>query len=109
LSGLPHKSRTPIYVTLAVAAGLVLWGFWMASAAPAGVAETRAARSRELAARRDKGLAALAGLERRHAAGAIDEDIYIERRRALIADLEQVYSELDEHGGLPGGGQGLAA
>lgn len=109
LSGLPHRSRVPVYLALAMAAGLVVWGAWMAMSQSEASAAAQAARRRELEGRRDRGLAALAALERRHAARALDEDEYIEERRSLVADLERIYGELDDRGGLPGGGQGLAA
>jgi hypothetical protein len=109
LTGLPHKSRAPVYVTLVIAAALVIWGGWMAMSQSSTAASARAARRRELEARRDRGLSALAALERRHAGRSVDEDDYIEERRSLVADLERIYDELDDRGGLPGGGQGLAA
>jgi hypothetical protein len=109
LSGLPHRSRVPVYVTLAIAGGLALWGAWMAMSNSTSSAAALVARRRELEGHRDRGLAALAALERRPAARALAEDDYIEERRSLVADLERVYSELDDRGGLPGGGQGLAA
>ena len=98
-----------MYVTLAIAGGLAVWGAWMAMSNSTSSAAALVARRRELEARRDRGLAALAALERRHTARALAEDDYIEERRSLVADLERVYSELDDRGGLPGGGQGLAA
>ncbi len=109
LSGLPHKSRVPVYITLAIAGGLAVWGAWMAMSQSVASAAAQAARRRELEGRRDRGLAALAALERRHVARALEEDDYIEERRSLVVDLERVYGELDDRGGLPGGGQGLAA
>jgi hypothetical protein len=109
LTGLPHKSRAAVYVTLAIAVALVAWGAWMALSQSSSAAVARAARRRELEGRRDRGLSALAALERRHAGRAIDEEEYIEERRSLVADLERIYGELDDRGGLPGGDQGLAA
>jgi hypothetical protein len=109
ITGLPHKSRVPIYLTLAIAAGLAAWGVWLAASGPRASADAQASRRRELQSRRDRGLAALATLERRRSAGGIDQREYVERRRGLIEDLERIYSELDDRGGLPGGGQGLAA
>jgi hypothetical protein len=106
VTGMPHKSRTPIYVTLTLSVALVCWGVWMVFSEGRTPA---ASYARELAVRREKGLAALAALERRHASRAIDDATYVDRRQALIADLEQIYGELDDRGGLPGGGQGLAA
>jgi hypothetical protein len=107
LSGLPHKSRLPIYLALALSVGLVLWGFWMTSLAPAPQAMHAAGRRQELDTRRARGLEALAALER--ASRAMDRAAYTSRRHALVEELERIYSELDEAGGLPGGGQGLPA
>jgi hypothetical protein len=108
LSGLPHKSRLPIHLALAVSAGFVLWGFWMASRAPDPHAERRTVR-RDLEARRARGLEALAALEAERRSHTLDDAVYSGRRLALVEDLERIYSALDEAGGLPGGGQGLAA
>ena len=109
LSGLPHRSRMPVYVTLAIAGALVAWGAWMAMSQSGASRAAEAARRRDLEARRDRGLSALAALERRRAARALNDDDYREERESLVADLERIYSELDDRGGLPGGGQGLAA
>ena len=72
LSGLPHRSRVPVYVTLAIASGLAVWGAGMAMSQSAASAAALAARRRELEGRRDRGLAALAALERRHVARALE-------------------------------------
>lgn len=109
LSGLPHRSRMPVYVTLTIAGALVAWGAWMAMSQSGASSAAQAARRRDLEARRDRGLSALAALERRRAARALNDDDYREERESLVADLERIYSELDDRGGLPGGGQGLAA
>jgi hypothetical protein len=110
VTGLPHHSRMPVYVALALAAALAAWGVWLASQSdePATRGQASAAR-RELQARRDRGLAALAALEADYHGGRIDEAHYAGRRAVLVEQLERVYGELDEGGHLPGGGQGLAA
>ncbi len=106
LSGLPHHSRLPVYVALAVAAAIVLVAGWLAfSPGDAGAA---ANRRRDLLSEREQGLAALAALEQQHRTGAVDDERYASRRGALMAQLERVYGELDSEGGSPGG-QGVAA
>jgi hypothetical protein len=109
LSGLPHKSRLPIYLALTAAAGLVVWGLWMVGFASAPHSAHSTAHRRDLEARRARGLERLATLEAERASGVVDHAGYSSRHRALVEELERIYSELDETGGLPGGGQGLAA
>jgi hypothetical protein len=105
LSGLPHHSRLPVYLALALAAAIVLAAGWLAMKPGGGGAAAN--RRRELLAQREQGLAALAALEHQHRSGAVDDERYVSRRAALMAQLERVYGELDE-GGSPGG-QGVAA
>ena len=108
VSGVPHRSRWPVYLTLAFAVAIALWGAWVASS---GLTDDKqlAARRRELEARRSRGLAALAALDAQRRDGAVDEARYGQRRAQLFDQLERVYGELDGGGDLPGGGQGLAA
>jgi hypothetical protein len=106
LSGLPHASRVPVYVALALAGVIVAAAGWLAFAPRATDAASN--RRRELLAEREQGLAALASLEQQHRAGIVDEDAYGARRATLMSRLERVYGELDEGGGTPGG-QGVAA
>jgi len=106
--GVPHRSRWPVYLTLAFAVAIALWGAWGASS---GLADDKqlAARRKELEARRLRGLAALAALDAQRRNGTVDEARYGPRRSQLLDQLERVYGELDGGGDLPGGGQGLAA
>jgi len=106
LSALPHKSRLPVYVALAVAGVIVAGAGWLAFAPRAMDAASN--RRRELLAQREQGLAALASLDEQRRAGTIDEGGYAVRRASLMSRLERVYGELDEGGGTPGG-QGVAA
>jgi hypothetical protein len=108
VSGVPHRSRWPVYLTLAFAVAIALWGAWGASS---GLADDKqlAARRKELEARRLRGLAALAALDAQRRNGTVDEARYGPRRSQLLDQLERVYGELDGGGDLPGGGQGLAA
>ncbi len=107
LAGLPHKSSTPVYVAVALAAAIVCAAVWLIVFP--GQFEAAGARRRALQERREKGLAALASLETEHRAGRIDEAAYTARRSALVAQLERVYGELDLEGGTTPGGQGVAA
>jgi hypothetical protein len=110
LEGLPAHSQTPRIVALAAASVVVLVGLWLAFGSRSKEQDAR----HRLAERRDVLLAELAVLEeRRHAAGAIgrpEPSANDVRRQKLIAELEQIYGELDEEGTGPrGGGEGIAA
>jgi hypothetical protein len=106
LVNLPVHSPTPRYVALGLALTIIGIGAWFAL-----TTRTRSADAhRRLVARRDKLLAELAGLEdrrvRKGGLSASDEA----RRQRLVAELEQIYGELDESGlGPQGGGKDLAA
>jgi hypothetical protein len=104
LTNLPYHSRTPRYVALGLAAGVILLGVWLAT-------RTRAAPdARSLASRREQLLKELTQLEVRRREGAVSAERFATRRRRLVADLEQIYGELEATGGGPqGGGEGVAA
>ena len=108
VSGVPHRTRWPVYLTLAIAIAIALWGAWVASSGMADDKQ-RAARRKEMEDRRSRGLAALAALDAQRRDGAVDETRYGQRRAHLLDQLERIYGELDGEGDLPGGGQGLAA
>ncbi|MGE0041889.1 MAG: hypothetical protein AB7H88_01190 [Vicinamibacterales bacterium] len=102
LTGLPHHSTTMRNVGLALAALLLLGGFWLAfTGAPA-----RAGAADRLRARREKLYADLVELERQRARGRVEPARYEARRQALMAALERVLGELD---GLAEPGQDQAA
>ncbi|HEX6210085.1 MAG TPA: hypothetical protein VF136_04870, partial [Methylomirabilota bacterium] len=105
LSGLPHHSRVPLYVTLAISAAIVVWAVRLG--APERGREAR--RRQELEVRRERGLTALAALEADRRAGRVTGELYASRRATLLQQLDRVYGALDADGTLPGGGQGLAA
>jgi hypothetical protein len=107
LENLPHRSRTPVYVALGLAAAIVGAAVWFV--AFPGQFEAAGARRRALHERRENGLAALAALDAEYRAERIDADAYAARRATLVAQLERVYGELDQEGGTPPGGQGIAA
>jgi hypothetical protein len=106
LHGVPHQSRTPVYVALALAGAIVGTAVWFLLFP--GHLQAADARRRALLDRREKGLAALSALERDHRAGRIGETEYTARRATLVSQLERVYGELDA-GGAPPGGHGVAA
>ena len=104
LSNLPVHSRTGRYVTLALALLITAIGVWMAMnpGQPAGTDR------KALAARRDRLLAELAPLESKRREGALAERSE-RRRQRILAELEQIYAELDATAGPRGGGEGVAA
>src|SRR5262249_5576358 len=103
VSGVPHRGRWPVYLTLALALAIALWGAFAATRTRAE-AQLEAAHRQELEARRSRGLAALAALDAQRREGAVDDARYGQRRAQLIDQLERIYGELDG-GDLPGGGQ----
>jgi hypothetical protein len=105
LSGLPAHSRTPANIAMALAAGLGILGVWLAVSGRGQRDDTRKA----LAARRDTLLAQLAQIESRRRAGG-DAEAQAKRKGRIVAELEQIYGELDEaHSGPQGGGEGVTA
>jgi hypothetical protein len=92
LTGLPYRSRTPVYLTLILAVGILGAGFW---AAASGSDTGDEARRRRLELRRDKLMAELMRLEQKSASGRLDNHAYRTRRAEIVARLERVYGELD--------------
>ena len=91
LNGLPYESRTPRYVALALAAGLLALGAWL------GFSKARARhRSRRLTNRREALLQELEQLEAKRRDGTMSADRHAARRQRLLQELEQVYGELDQ-------------
>jgi hypothetical protein len=120
LSNLPVHSQTPRLVALSLAAAIIGLGAWLAFAARPARREPRP----RLIERRDALLAELAALEtRRKGAGDPDGRSNPDgrrggpsgppeeaRRQRLLAQLEQIYGELDEAHARPrGGGEDVAA
>jgi hypothetical protein len=104
LSGLPFHSRTPRYVALLLAGGLLGIGAWLAISGRTQRDETRQA----LVARRDTLLGQLAQLEAKRRSGAADGDAQAKRRTRILGELEQIYGELDEAHSGPQVSEGVA-
>ena len=104
LSGLPVHSSTPRNVALGVAILIALSGVWLARPGAAGSRESR----KGLMARRDTLLGELARIEERIRASGSESAKDAARRQRIVAELEQIYGELDE-ASPRGGGEGLAA
>ena len=94
LAGLPHHSRTPTNVTLAIALAILGIGGWGAAAAP-GPSTGDKGRDR-LLARREALFMDLVKVERQHRAGKIGATKHKSRRTELFRALERVYQRLEE-------------
>jgi hypothetical protein len=94
LSGLPHHSRAPRTIALALALGIAVAGIWSVSRPDTGATGVAAER-KKLLARRDRLLNDIARLERDRRSGRVDDVRYAARREQLIAALEPVYAALD--------------
>jgi len=106
LSNLPTRSTTPRNVALALVATIAAAGAWLAWKPAA----QRAGSKQALVHRRDTLLGELAHLDGRRPAGGQAVERHATRRRQIVAELEQIYGELDEAGAGPeGGGEGIAA
>jgi hypothetical protein len=105
LAGLPAHSRTPVYVGLGIALAVFAFGGWLAFNRRGQDEDLR----RRLTHRRDSLLGELARLEDRRRRDGLDPRTAA-RQQKLLAELEQIYGELDEaNTGPQGGGEGLAA
>ena len=93
-SGLPHASKWPRNVALALAMLILGGGAWLSvRGRPApGQPQDR----ERLQTRRDRLFDELTALEEGYRAGRIDSAAYGSRRPQLIASLERVYAALDE-------------
>ena len=106
LSNLPVHSQTPRVVALSLAGAIIVLGVWWAIGARPPAPEPRP----RLIERRDALLAELAPIEGRlRSDGPLLQDDHAERQR-ILAELEQVYGELDQVRARPrGGGEDVAA
>jgi hypothetical protein len=103
LTGLPAHNPVPRYVALGLAGVIIAFGGWLAfSARSSTTADVRP----RLVARRKALLAELAAIESRRRSGSTVDEAH---RRSLMAELEQVYADLDEARAPRGGGEDVAA
>ena len=106
LSNLPVHSSTPVYTALSIAGLVIAGGLWIGFRGR-GRGDDAAGR---LAERREKLLAELAALEeRRRRRGSLSGSDEARHQR-IVAELEQIYGELDHvDPGPQGGGRDVAA
>ena len=93
VTGLPIHSPVARYVALGLALGIALLGVWLALPGAPGSREGH----KRLVARRDVLLAELAHIEERARSGR-ETAKDATRRARVLAELEQIYGELDEGG-----------
>jgi hypothetical protein len=104
LTNLPHHSQVPRVVALGLAGLAIGLGVWLSTR------QGRVPDARSLTDRREQLLKELTQLELRRREGAVSADRFAARRRRLMADLEQIYGEIDGAvTGPQGGGEGVAA
>jgi hypothetical protein len=94
LTGLPHEANWPRYLALTLAVAILAAG--AIAARRRGAAPDTTARRRKLHKDRDRLFAQLTALEDDRRQGRIDEERYADRRREMLASLEDVYAQLDE-------------
>jgi hypothetical protein len=90
VSGLPVHSGMPRSVALALAGGIGLLGLWLALPGARTAGQSR----QQLIARRDVLLGELAHIEERARTGR-ESGRDAARKPRLVAELEQIYGELD--------------
>jgi hypothetical protein len=90
VSGLPVHSAVPRYMALAIATAIALFGLWLALPG----AKTAGQSRQRLIARRDGLLGELAQIEQRARTGR-ESARDAARKPRLVAELEQIYGELD--------------
>jgi hypothetical protein len=105
LAGLPVDSTLPRNIAVTMAVLILIGGTWLAQRGRVDDDELRS----QLTRRRDTLLGDLTRLESRRRAGRESEQDGV-RRQQLVAELEQIYGELDSTGvGPRGGGEDVAA
>jgi hypothetical protein len=105
ISNLPVRSNTPKYTALALVVLIAGLGVWLS------VSAKRARLDRgALIRRRDDLLRELERLENQQRTSGAASERYVTQRQRVMAELEQLYGELEDAGSGPrGGGEGIAA
>lgn len=105
LSNLPAHSKTPGYVAIGLALAVFALGIWLSVTARQGAAAVAA-----LNARRETLLEKLADLERARRSAKIGDEKYLTRRQRMMAELEELYHEIElASGRRQGGDEGVPA
>jgi hypothetical protein len=107
ITGLPHHSAWPRYLTLTLGLLALCAGAW--GAARTGGRSAAASARQQLETRREEVFGELLRIERRRRPGEPDDGGTEERRAELKAELERIYGELDADSSGPRGDEGLAA
>ncbi|HJO38603.1 MAG: hypothetical protein QGG24_02460 [Vicinamibacterales bacterium] len=106
LSGLPHHSRVPRWVALALIGVMLVWGFWSLSTEPRGADGDR--RRTSLASKRERLFDDLVNVEIDHRVGKLAAGPYTKRRDELVSQLERLYRRLEPAvSSMPRGTAGL--
>ena len=95
ITGLPHHAPWPRYLAVALAVLIAAAGAWLSLGDARSQTESRQKR---LETRREQLLTEIVRLEEQHRGGRGDDERYRDRREALVAQLEQVYTQLDHAG-----------
>ena len=104
LSNLPAQSRVAGWVAVGLALAVIGLGVWLS------VAGRRTDLRTVLVSRRDALLSRLEELELKRRDGKMADERYLTRRQRLMAELEDVYHEIDlAVGRSQGGDEGVAA
>ncbi len=103
LANLPVHSSTPLNVALGLAIVIAVGGIWLSL--PSRTKSSDAVK--RLLARRDALLADLATIEARTRTSGSESAKDAARKQRIVAELEQIYGELDAS--PQGGGEGVAA
>ena len=96
LTGLPHRDRTPVNLTLALATGMLGFGFWASLVSSGLSAATIGERRRTAEALKERLFTEFIKVERQYSVGKIGSTKHSTRRKELLTALERVYRELEE-------------
>jgi hypothetical protein len=106
LSGLPHHSRVPRWVALALIGVMLVWGLWSLITEPRGADGDR--RRTSLESKRERLFDDLVNVEVEHRVGKLAAGPYAKRRDELVSQLERLYRRLEPAiSSMPRGTAGL--
>jgi hypothetical protein len=105
ISNLPVRSNMPKYTAIALVVFIAGVGVWLSVSAKRAKLDRGA-----LIRRRDDLLRELERLEKQRGTAGAGSERYVVQRQRVMAELEQIYGELEDAGSGPrGGGEGIAA